>query len=76
MNPYQKGATLLFRLVAAGLIVIGGLLAVLEFLNYRARGIDLNLLELAFDALLLVGGVVLFALSSKLAAQLTGGFDE
>jgi hypothetical protein len=76
MNPYQKGASLLLRLVAAGLIVIGGLLVGLEFLNHRARGIDVNPLHVTCYALMFVAGAVLFALSSKLAARLTGGFDE
>ena len=76
MNPYKKGATLLLRLAASGLIVIGGLLTGLEFLSHRARGIDVNLLKVAFYALMFVAGVVLFALSSSLAARLTGGFDE
>lgn len=76
MNPYKKGATLLLRLAASGLILIGGLLAGLEFLNHRARGTDPNLLKVAGYALMLVAGAVLFTLSSRLASRLTASFEE
>jgi hypothetical protein len=77
MNTYQKGATLLFRLVAVGFMVVGGMLTGLELLSRRAQWQpELDRPKVAFYLLLLVAGLVLFSFSSKLAARLTGGFDE
>lgn len=76
MNPYFKAVCSVLRLVAAGLLVVGALLAGLEFLNHRAKGVDLNLLKIAVNALVFLAGVVLFALAGKLAAHLTGETDE
>ncbi len=71
MNPYQKGAQLLIRLVAAGLVLIGGMLAGLEYLNHRARHVELNVFKVAGDAVMFFAGVVLLIASSRLAARLT-----
>jgi hypothetical protein len=76
MNPYQKGAQLLIRLVAAGLVLIGGMLAGLEFLSHRARHVELNVFKMAGYALMFFAGVVLLIASSKLAARLTDESPE
>lgn len=71
MNLYQKGAQLLIRLVAAGLVLIGGMLAGLEFLNHRARHVELNVFKVAGYAAMFFAGAALLGASSKLAARLT-----
>ena len=72
MNPYQKAACSLIRLVAAGLMVIGIMLGGLEFLNHRAKGVEISFLKIIFDSVMFIAGAVLFAVSNKLAARLTG----
>lgn len=76
MNPYQKGAQLLIRLVAAGMILIGGMLAGLEFLNHRARHVDLDIPKITLHSLVVLAGVALLVISRKLAARLTGETEE
>ena len=71
-DPIQKAAQLLLRLVAAGLILIGGLMAALEVLAHRAKQTEVNFLQVAAFGLLFLAGVLLFAASRKLAARFTG----
>ena len=75
MNPYTKGARLLLGLIAAGLILIGGLLGLLEIVNHRTHEVPVNYLKVAFHGLLLLAGLILLAGSSKLAARLTDTDD-
>lgn len=76
MNPYKKAAQFLIRLVAASLIIVGGMLAGLEFLNHCAKHVDVNLLKIAMDSFVFIAGVILFAVSSRLAARLTDESEE
>jgi hypothetical protein len=75
MNPLFKAVRSLLRLIAAGLIIIGALMVGLEFLNHRAKDVEINFLKVAGYTLLLLAGVGLFAVSGKLAAQLTDEDD-
>lgn len=74
-DPIQKAAQLLLRLVAAGLILVGGLMTALEFLAHRAKQTELHPLKVAAFGLLFLAGVLLCAASRRLAARFTGN-DE
>ena len=63
-------------MVAASMIVISGMLAGLEFLNHRAKGVDISYLKVAVNVLVIIGGIILLAASSNLAAQLTDEEEE
>ena len=76
MNPIQKGVRMLLRLVAASMMLISGMLVGLEFLNHRAKGVDISYVKVALNALVVIAGVVLFAASSNIAAQLTDAEEE
>jgi TRAP-type C4-dicarboxylate transport system permease small subunit len=76
IDPYQKAAQLLLRLVAAGAMLVGGMMVALEFLAHRARQTEMPSLKVAAFALLLLAGVMLFAVSRNLAARLTGEDDD
>jgi len=75
MDPIQKAAQLLLRLIATGLILISGLLIGLEFLAHRAKHTELNLIKIAALALLCLAGIGLLAASRRLAARLAGETD-
>lgn len=76
MNPYKKGATLLLRLIAVGLILIGGFNFVLELLRHRAQHVEISVVKIVVNSLVSIAGAALFAFSSKLAARLTDSDDE
>jgi hypothetical protein len=76
MNPYRKGAAMLLRLVALGLVIFGGLNTWLEFLRERAgKGPPRVGFVVLFGALT-VAGLVLLVGSGALAKRLTEDFDE
>jgi hypothetical protein len=76
MDPNQKIAQLLLRLVATGLILIGGLVLGLELLEHRLRQVELSWVKVGFHAVLVLAGLILLALSARLAARFAGGDDE
>ena len=76
MNSLQKGVRMLLRLVAFSMMLISGMLAGLEFLNHRAKGVDISFVKVAVNVIVFIAGIVLFAASSKLAARLTDEEEE
>jgi hypothetical protein len=76
MNPYQKAARLLLWLVAMGMILIGGLLAAIELLNHRVKGMDISAPKLALNSLIFVAGIVLFAVAGKIAVWFAEKIDS
>jgi len=74
----------LIRLIAAGLIVFGGMEIGLEFVrkqvqrkpNTAVRPAPLNIWRIVFGSVLLVSGTALFVASPRLAEKFTEDFDE
>lgn len=76
MNPYQKGAKLLLRVMALGMIIVGGMNVALELLRYRAHPGALSLPQIVLGSIGFLAGVILFLASGKIAARWTQDFDE
>ena len=66
----------LFRLLAASLIVFGGLGFGLEFLRQRLRDAEIRWSYIAIGAVLLVSGVILFWASARLAERWADDIDD
>jgi hypothetical protein len=66
----------LIRVIAAALVVIGGLLLGLQFIQHRTRGVEFSLSQMLLGAGLIIGGIVLLIVSAKLAKKLTEDFEE
>ena len=64
------------RLVAAGLILFGGMEIGLELTRHRLRGESIKAWHCVVGSLLIVGGVALFAVSSRIAERLGEDFEE
>lgn len=67
---------MVIRLIAAGIIVVGGMSAGLEFVRQRMQGTELSLWRVILGVLGVVIGLVLFAVSTSLAAKLTDDIEE
>jgi O-antigen/teichoic acid export membrane protein len=76
MNPYQKGAKLLLRVMALGMIIVGGMNVALELLRQRAHPGAFSLPQIVLGSIGFLAGVILFAASAKIAARWTQDFDE
>jgi hypothetical protein len=76
MNPYQKGAAMLLRLVALAMIALGGLSVMLEFARERMRKGEVSVGGCVLHGLLALAGFVLLFASGALARRLTRDFDE
>jgi hypothetical protein len=76
MSPVKRAARLMIWMIAAGLIVIGGLNVSLEFLNRRLHHTELNLGRCLFWSLPVVVGFVLLATASAIARRITSESDE
>jgi hypothetical protein len=82
MNPYAKAARFLLRLIATGLILIAGLNVGIELVGHRPPGglgerhFAISTARVVVNSLGFLAGVILFALSSRLAARLTSRLDE
>ena len=66
----------LIRIIAAGLVGFGIIEIAFEFARHRANGTEINSWHFIAGALLMVGGIALFATSARLAKKLTADFDE
>ena len=76
MNPYAKGARLLLRVIAAGLILIGGLDVAAEFLRHRAQHVEVSLGKAILNSFVCLAGVILLFASGKLADKIAERLDE
>jgi hypothetical protein len=71
----------LICVVAAAMVVVGGMQTGLEFMRHRItishhRASELNMGRVVIGGVLIVLGIILFAASRSLAEQLTDDFEE
>ena len=67
---------MVLRLIATGVIVVGGMNAGLEYVRHRMQGVEVNLWRFCLSLLGIVLGLVLFAVSTSLAERMTDDIDE
>jgi hypothetical protein len=75
----KRAVRTLIRLVAAGLLVFGGMELGLEgyvYMRHQRSGAEISPWYCIIGAVLIVLGAILFAASSKLAHKLAGDLDE
>jgi|WetSurMetagenome_2_1015567.scaffolds.fasta_scaffold182471_2 hypothetical protein len=72
----KRAVRTVLRLIAAGLMLFGGLELGLEFLRRNLPETRISLWRCLIGALLLVLGGTLFAASARLAEQWTDDLDE
>lgn len=75
MNPIARGLAALLRLVALGLLAVGGLSVWLEFLRART-GREADLARGLWHGALALAGLVLLVGSGRLARRLTRPWDD
>ncbi len=75
MNPYAKGARLLLRLIAVGLVSIGGLNVWLEYLRHRNQHVEIDTTKVIPNSIACLAGMILLFSSGKIAARITRYFD-
>jgi len=63
-------------LVAAGLLVLGGMEIGLEVVRHRLQSADMNDWHFVLGAVLSVAALLLLAFCNRLAERLTGDFEE
>jgi hypothetical protein len=66
----------LIRVVGAALLVIGGLLLGLQFIQHRAKGEEFVVSQILIGAGLIIVGILVLVVSGKLAEKLTEDFEE
>lgn len=66
MNPYKKAARFVIRVIAFGLLLIGGLNVTIEFFRRH----DLNLATIVLNSLAFLAGAGLFCFSNRLADKI------
>jgi hypothetical protein len=71
----KRAVRTLLRLIAAALVVFGGMGLGLEFMRRRAQSAETSPWHYLAGSLLIVSGIILLAASSRVAARLTAGFD-
>ena len=69
----QRAVQTLIRIIAAALIVFGGLQLTLEYARYRTATVSWGQVVLGF--ILILGGIGLFVGSGKLAEKITDTFE-
>lgn len=72
----KRAVRMLLRLTASGIITVGGMEFVLEYMRHRVRGAEVHLGNCILGAILILFGVILFAMSHRLAKRWTNDFDE
>jgi len=72
----KRAVRAILRLVAAALVLFGGLTIGLEVVRHRMRSESVNLWQCLLGGCLIVLGIILIAFSSRLAEKLTDDFDE
>jgi hypothetical protein len=76
MNPYQKGAAMVLRLVALAMVILGGLNVLLEVTRERMGKGEISAGRCVLYGLLALAGFILIFASGALARRLTRDFDE
>ena len=66
MNPYKKAARFVLRVIAFGLLLIGGLNVTIELFRRH----EMNLAAVVLNSLVFLAGAVLFLFSGKLADKI------
>lgn len=72
----KRAVRAILRLIAAGLLVFGGLEIGLEWLQHRVRKADISPWHCILGGILAGLGIVLFTASAGLAGRLTDDADE
>lgn len=72
----KRAVRMLLRLTASGIITVGGMEFVLEYMRHRLRGTEIHLGNCILGAVLVVLGAILFAFSPRLAERWTDDLDE
>lgn len=72
----RRAVRTVIRLIAAGIIVVGGMNAGLEYVRHRMQGAEVSPWRVAIGTFGVVLGVGLFAASSPLAKRMTEDFEE
>lgn len=72
----KRAVRSLIRLIALGLFVFGGMEIILEYVRHRMRDTAISLWHCVIGSALIALGVFVFAISAKLAEQLTDDFEE
>ena len=70
----KRAVRSLIRIIAAALVVFGGLGASLEFARHRVQGEEMRLGPLIQGAVLIVVGIAIFAASARLAEKFADDF--
>lgn len=71
MNPYKKAARFVLRVIAFGLLLIGGLNVTIELFRRH----EMNLAAVVLNSLAFLAGAVLFLCSGKLADTIAERLD-
>ena len=72
----KRAVRAVLRLIAAGLILFGGLQIGLELTRHRLQKTDFSFWSCAMGAALAALGIFLIAASASLAEQLTDDFED
>ena len=72
----RRAVRSLIRLIATGLMLFGVMEIGLQYVRHQLRKAEISLWHCLIGGLLIVLGAVVFAASSRLAAQLTDDFEE
>jgi len=72
----KRAVRTLIRLIAAALVLFGGMGIGLEFLRHRMKNAEINIWNGMIGATLVLLGAILYGVSAKLANRWTKDFDE
>ena len=72
----KRAVCSIFRLVATGLAIFGGMEILLEFMRHRVRDAEAHSWHYLIGSVLIALGITLFAASANLATRLTDDFDD
>ncbi len=72
----NRPVRVVIRLIAASLVLFGGLEIGLEYVSHRMRKAEISAWHCVIGGVLIVLGIVLFWASAWLAEQLTDDFDD
>jgi hypothetical protein len=72
----KRSVRMVIRLIASGIIIVGGMNVGLEYMRHRMQGAEIAWLRFGLGTLGVVLGAALFAASSSLAERMTDDVDE